>query len=56
MKFMNRVRLQAIADVTEQIISPAGRSVPTLHWSVDEETGRPVCCWVLLEACPASEA
>ena len=56
MEDMNQVRLQAIAEVSEQLGLPSGRSVPTMHWSTDEETGHPVCRWVLVEASPASQA
>jgi hypothetical protein len=53
MEHMSQVRLQAIAEVTEQLSLPSGRSIPTMHWSTDEESGRPVCRWVLVEARPA---
>jgi hypothetical protein len=53
MEHMDQVRLQAIAEVSEQLSLPLGRSVPTMHWSADEETGRPVCRWVLVEQSPA---
>ncbi len=53
---MNQVRLQAIAEVTEQFSPPSGRPVPAMHWSTDDKTGRPVCRWVLVEASPACQA
>ena len=46
-EFMSQARLQEVAHVTEYPgLSPA-RLIPTLAWSIDAETGRPIGHWCL---------
>jgi hypothetical protein len=56
MEHMNQVRLRAIAEVSDQLSLRLGRSVPTMHWSTDAETGHLVCHWVLVEESPVCQA
>ncbi len=49
-EFMSQTRLHEIARVSEHPTLSAGRLIPTLGWSLDAETGRPVGRWALREA------
>jgi hypothetical protein len=48
-EFMNQARLHEIARVTDHPPPASGRLIPSLAWTVDAETGRPVGQWGLTE-------
>lgn len=41
-ELMNPDRWGQLARVLEQSVAPPRRPIPTLHWTADAETGRPM--------------
>lgn len=53
---LNQDRLRLIAVAMPQRFLQPPRPTPTLHWAVDDKTGRPVGNWVLKDAPDAAQA
>jgi hypothetical protein len=46
-EFMNQDRLQQLGQVMDQPNLPLQGLVPSVQWTIDMQTGRPVGRWVL---------